>query len=118
MTIHTESQTAQMGLPFPLGRNVEHDSRSRMFAFTPAAVDFTGQIRITGAVRGMPIYPGSEATVTGSGLQPGQTVTLLRGATVLNKEPITVDEKGFRVLQNATLAAILASKTCFYEARG
>ncbi|SRR5574343_109082 len=31
---------------------------------------------------------------------------------------ITVDEKGFRVLQNATLAAILASKTCFYEARG
>jgi len=29
---------------------------------------------------------------------------------------ITVDEKGFRVLQNATLAAILASKTCFYEA--
>lgn len=62
--------------------------------FTPAAVDFTGQIRITGAVRGMPIYPGSEATVTGSGLQPGQTITLLRGATVLNKEPITVDEKG------------------------
>lgn len=29
---------------------------------------------------------------------------------------ITVDDKGFRVLQNATLAAILASKTCFYEA--
>lgn len=62
--------------------------------FTPAATDFTGQVRITGAVRGMPIYPGSEATVTGSGLQPGQSVTLLRGATVLNKEPITVDEKG------------------------
>ena len=31
---------------------------------------------------------------------------------------ITVDEKGFRELQNATLAAILASKTCIYEARG
>jgi hypothetical protein len=31
---------------------------------------------------------------------------------------ITVDERGFRVLQNATLAAILASKTCVYEARG
>ena len=31
---------------------------------------------------------------------------------------ITVDDRGFRVLQNATLAAILASKTCFYEARG
>ena len=31
---------------------------------------------------------------------------------------VTVDDKGFRVLQNATLAAILASKTCHYEARG
>lgn len=31
---------------------------------------------------------------------------------------ITVDDRGFRVLQNATLAAILASKTCVYEARG
>ncbi|MTH34461.1 ATP-binding protein [Paracoccus limosus] len=62
--------------------------------FTPVATEFAGQIRITGAVRGMPIYPGSEATVTGSGLQPGQTVTLLRGATVLNKDPITIDEKG------------------------
>ena len=31
---------------------------------------------------------------------------------------ITVDERGFRVSQNATLAAILASKTCVYEARG
>ena len=31
---------------------------------------------------------------------------------------ITVDERGFRVLQNATLAAILASKTCYWQARG
>lgn len=31
---------------------------------------------------------------------------------------VTVDDKGFRVLQNATLAAILASKTCIYEAQG
>lgn len=30
---------------------------------------------------------------------------------------ITVDDKGFRVLQNATLAAILASKTCYWNAR-
>lgn len=30
---------------------------------------------------------------------------------------ITVDDRGFRVLQNATLAAVLASKTCVYEAR-
>ncbi|MFT4012446.1 MAG: ATP-binding protein [Paracoccus sp. (in: a-proteobacteria)] len=62
--------------------------------FTPSATEFNGQIRIIGAVRGMPIYPGGEAIVTGSKLQPGQKVTLLRGATVLNKEPITVDEKG------------------------
>lgn len=31
---------------------------------------------------------------------------------------ITVDDRGFRVLQNATLAAILASKTCYWEAHG
>lgn len=31
---------------------------------------------------------------------------------------ITVDDRGFRVLQNATLAAVLASKTCYWEAHG
>lgn len=31
---------------------------------------------------------------------------------------VVVDDKGFRILQNATLAAILASKTCYWEARG
>lgn len=31
---------------------------------------------------------------------------------------ITVDERGFRVSQNATLAAILASKNCFWIAEG
>lgn len=30
---------------------------------------------------------------------------------------VTVDNQGFRVLQNATLAAILASKTCYWVAR-
>lgn len=29
---------------------------------------------------------------------------------------ITVDARGFRVLQNATLAAVLASKDCYWEA--
>jgi hypothetical protein len=29
---------------------------------------------------------------------------------------MTLTDRGFRVLQNATLAYILASKTCFYEA--
>lgn len=31
---------------------------------------------------------------------------------------VVVDAKGFRILQDATLAAILASKTCFWRARG
>lgn len=31
---------------------------------------------------------------------------------------VVVDSVGFRILQNATLAAILASKTCYWEARG
>lgn len=31
---------------------------------------------------------------------------------------IVVDDKGFRILQNATLAAILASKTCYWRAYG
>lgn len=30
---------------------------------------------------------------------------------------ITLTDRGFRVLQNATLALILASKTCFYKAQ-
>lgn len=37
MTIHTEVQTPTQGTPFGLGRNVEHDPRSRMFAFAPPA---------------------------------------------------------------------------------
>lgn len=31
---------------------------------------------------------------------------------------ITVDAQGFRVLQNATLAVIAASKVCYWHARG
>jgi len=30
---------------------------------------------------------------------------------------ITLTDRGFRVLQNGTLALITASKTCFYEAQ-
>ena len=30
---------------------------------------------------------------------------------------ITVDAQGFRVLQNATLGAVAASKTCYWVAR-
>lgn len=62
--------------------------------FTPPAAEFQGQVRITGETRGEPIFAGSTAVVSGSDLIPGQQVTLLRGATVLNTDPITVDEKG------------------------
>jgi len=31
---------------------------------------------------------------------------------------VVVDAKGFRILQDATLAAILASKTCYWRAFG
>ena len=31
---------------------------------------------------------------------------------------VVVDQIGFRILQDATLGAILASKVCYYEARG
>lgn len=31
---------------------------------------------------------------------------------------VVVDSKGFRILQDATLAAILASKTCYWRAHG
>lgn len=31
---------------------------------------------------------------------------------------VVVDKVGFRILQNATLAAILASKTCYWKAYG
>ena len=31
---------------------------------------------------------------------------------------VVADAQGFRILQDATLAAILASKTCIWEARG
>ena len=31
---------------------------------------------------------------------------------------VVVDKLGFRILQNATLAAVLASKTCYWRAIG
>ncbi|SMO82600.1 ATP-binding protein [Paracoccus laeviglucosivorans] len=62
--------------------------------FSQPAKDFDGQVRITGEVRGDPIYKGGKAIVTGARLVPGQTVTLLHGGTVLNDQPITVDAEG------------------------
>lgn len=62
--------------------------------FTEPAVEFQGQIRIIGEVRGDPLYPGGKAVVTGSRLVPGQEINVLRGTKVLNEKPIVVDEKG------------------------
>jgi YVTN family beta-propeller protein len=41
------------------------------------------------------IYPGDKAVIEGEGLVPGQQVTLMRGATVLNGDgPLVVDAEG------------------------
>ena len=63
-------------------------------AFTRPLVDFPGSIQASGAERGQPIYRGGKAVIAGSDLIPGQTIRLLRGETVLNAQPITVDDKG------------------------
>lgn len=42
--------------------------------------------------------------------------TAANGARTLEVIGISVDSKGFRVIQNATLAAVLASSTVFYMA--
>ena len=59
--------------------------------------DFRGSVRATTPL----VLPGSEAEIAGSGFKPGQSVTLLRGETVLNQQPYVADgEGGFK----ATLA--------------
>lgn len=64
-------------------------------AFTPAAGEFTGTVRAGAAEPGMPLFRGGAARIQGQGLVPGQTVTLMRGTSVLNEgAPITVDAEG------------------------
>ncbi|VDC22478.1 YncE family protein [Pseudogemmobacter humi] len=60
----------------------------------PAPVEFTGRFRASPADAGKPVLPGSSVTIQGSGLQPGQSLTLQRGATVLTPEALTADDKG------------------------
>lgn len=55
----------------------------------PASV-FKGTV----TARGQNVVPGSSAEVIGSDFVPGQQVTLLRGDTVLNSQPLTVDADG------------------------
>lgn len=55
----------------------------------PASV-FKGEV----VSRGENVVPGSTADVIGRGFVPGQQVSLLRGDTVLNAQPLTVDAEG------------------------
>lgn len=56
----------------------------------PASATFKGQV----VSRGENVVPGSTADVTGRGFVPGQQVSLLRGDTVLNRQPVVVDADG------------------------
>lgn len=62
--------------------------------FTGLAPAFDGSIRASGIDRA-PITAGTDVTVSGSGLIPGQTVTLRsNGAPLTTAAPITVDADG------------------------
>ncbi|WP_287885186.1 MULTISPECIES: YncE family protein [Paracoccus] len=61
--------------------------------FTKPLVDFPGRVS-AGGVERAPVHKGGKAVIEGQDLIPGQTVTLMRGTTTLNAEPITVDAEG------------------------
>ena len=58
--------------------------------FGQPALDFKGAVRTASPV----VKAGDTVELDGSGFQPGQTVTLLRGETVLNAQPWTADAEG------------------------
>ncbi|MDF3607746.1 ATP-binding protein [Paracoccus sp. DMF-8] len=63
--------------------------------FTATSDGFIGSVSAGGAERGAPVHAGDTAVITGTGLVPGQAITLMRGTTVLNPDgPITVDAEG------------------------
>jgi len=63
--------------------------------YTPVAKDFAPMVRAQSAQDGAPVYAGSKVVISGERLVPGQEITLMRGATVLNAEgPIVVDQDG------------------------
>ncbi len=63
--------------------------------FTPTSDAFTGSVNAGAAERGAAVYPGTDITVSGENLTPGQQITLMRGTTVLNADgPLTVDAEG------------------------
>ncbi|MDO5622756.1 MAG: ATP-binding protein [Paracoccus sp. (in: a-proteobacteria)] len=63
--------------------------------FTATSDGFTGRVNASAAERGGVITPGGDAVLAGSGLIPGQEITLMRGTTVLNQDgPIVVGDDG------------------------
>ncbi|MCD9005314.1 ATP-binding protein [Luteimonas sp. XNQY3] len=58
--------------------------------FGQPAIDFKGAVRAGSPV----IKAGDTVELNGMGFQPGQSVTLLRGETVLNAQPYTADAEG------------------------
>lgn len=63
--------------------------------FTASSDGFAGSVRATAAEQGQAIIPGSKAIISGEDLLPGQEITLMRGAVVLNADgPIVVDAEG------------------------
>lgn len=56
----------------------------------PANATFKGEV----VSRGENVVPGSTADVVGRGFVPGQKVSLLRGDSVLNTQPVVVDADG------------------------
>ncbi|OWQ70239.1 ATP-binding protein [Stenotrophomonas maltophilia] len=56
----------------------------------PANATFKGEV----VSRGENVVPGSTADVVGRGFVPGQKVSLLRGDSVLNAQPLVVDADG------------------------
>ncbi len=77
---------ALSGVMLPLGAMAE--------TTFPAPVDFAGRFRVSAAEAGKPVLPGSAVTVQGSGLAPGQTLTLQHGRNLLTPEALVADEKG------------------------
>jgi len=54
---------------------------------------FAGRIQASGP-DGAPIHAGEPVELKGRGLTPGQSLTLQRGTTALNPDPIKVDDQG------------------------
>lgn len=60
----------------------------------PEPHEFSGRFRVESAVPGKPVHAGAGVKVSASGLKPGQTLVLKRGAQDLLPAPVLVDEKG------------------------